>query len=220
MKTEIDPLTLGQQLMKPEGELGRKVGTIMNTTNAGLYKLALSMIPLGGLTDLLEVGFGNGAFFPLYFERAPGLRLSGTDFSEVMCGEAAIRNLKEADAGRLDLRCEDSSCMSFASDTFDWAVSINTVYFWEAPQAHLDEIRRVLKPGGRLLLGYRPRSAMEHLPFAKECFRLFEPGEIQALLKSSGFSIEAEQAHDTERVSADGAIIRSRDICTVGRKTP
>lgn len=216
-KNEISPSTLGQQLMKPSGVLGKKVGVIMNNTNAGLYDLAASMLNPRPGAFLLEIGFGNGLFFPRFFELAPDLRIAGTDFSEVMCRDAAERNHSFVSSGRLDLRCEDSLRMSFEAGTFDWVFGLNTIYFWEDPATHLAEIRRVLKPEGRLLLGYRPKSAMAHLPFAQECFRLFEPAELAALLRDAGFIVEAEQSRDTERISADGAIIRSRDICTVAR---
>lgn len=218
MQEDIDPHTLGQQLMKPTGDLGSKVGMIMNATNTGLYDLAFSVLKPSLGARILEMGFGNGAFFQKYFLLAPGIKVAGNDFSEVMCRDAAQRNQSLVEQGLLDLRCEDSLHMSFAADTFDWAIGLNTIYFWKDPAAQLAEIKRVLCAGGRLLLGYRPKAAMEKLPFAQECFRLYDPAELNALLTQAGFSLEAEEARDTERVSADGTIIRSRDICTVARK--
>jgi SAM-dependent methyltransferase len=218
MKPEIDPKVLGQQLMKPTGDIGKDVGLIMNNTNAALYELAFSLLDLNEATSLLEIGFGNGLFFPRFIALAPHIKLAGTDFSEVMCREAAQRNADLVAAQRLDLRCEDSQKMSFAAGSFDWVLGLNTLYFWEEPHAHLSEIARVLKPKGHLLLGYRPKSAMVRSPFAQECFRLFEPSEIRALLESAGFDVEVEKTKEVQRVSADGKIVSSTDICVVARK--
>lgn len=42
--------------------------------------------------------------------------------------------------------------LSFADDTFDKITTVESFYFWPAPQENLKEVRRVLKPGGTFVL--------------------------------------------------------------------
>ena len=44
--------------------------------------------------------------------------------------------------------------MPFDSDTFDKAIAINSMQVWPDTVSGLGEIRRVLRPGGRIGLGF------------------------------------------------------------------
>ena len=66
---EIYSIELGRQLMKPSGEIGKKVGENMNIANNAIYDLACTMIDFKDNERILEIGFGNGNFFPKYLLR-------------------------------------------------------------------------------------------------------------------------------------------------------
>jgi SAM-dependent methyltransferase len=71
---------------------------------------------------------------------------------------------------------------------FDKALAINTIYFWPNPVADLQELRRVLRSDGRLVLGaLAPWSADGRAVF-QHGFRLYEQFEIENLLASARFT--------------------------------
>ena len=48
--------------------------------------------------------------------------------------------------------------LPFDDNSFDKALAINSMQVWPNVPAGLREIRRVMKPGGRLALGFTPHS--------------------------------------------------------------
>lgn len=74
----------------------------------------------------------------------------------------------------------------------DLVVAVHVLYFWHQPLEELATIRRALRPGGRIALGYQLRLNMPpaaHRNFPKEGHRLYETdAEVSALLEQAGFS--------------------------------
>ncbi len=96
---------------------------------------------------ILEVGIGTGANLPFY--RHAGC-VVGLDESSEMLAAAAAR---AAHAGRcLDLSRASVEGLPFASGAFDTVVSSLVLCSVIDPHRALSEVRRVLRPGGRLLL--------------------------------------------------------------------
>ena len=140
---------LARQLRKPEGPAGIEVARRMNTANEFLYDFTLDEMHVGNHQSILEIGFGNGKFFYKQFNRAEELRITGLDFSEDMIREAKSINQDYLEQGKLVLVKGQSDKMPFQNASFDIIFCINVAYFWNEPQDHLEEIHRVLKPGGR-----------------------------------------------------------------------
>ncbi len=72
--------------------------------------------------------------------------------------------------GKLILQLGSSDKLPFADNSFDKVFCINVVYFWDEPQKHLQEISRVLKPGGKFYATIRTKESMELMPFTKYGF--------------------------------------------------
>ena len=215
---EINPLELGRQLKKPTGEIGLKVGENMNSSNNQIYDFVLSSIDIKDNFNILEIGIGNGKFISKFFDIKPKIHLSAIDFSDIMCSESKNINKGLIEADKLVVKCEDSLDMSFPNDSFDIVVTINTIYFWDKIEYHLQSIKRVLRKGGQLVIGYRPKSVMINLPFAQEVFKLYDSDELQLLVKQNGFNIVKEDKQFTNRKSVDGSEIKSIDICLIVEK--
>ena len=73
-------------------------------------------------------------------------------------------------------------------DRFDAALAVHVVYFWRDPVPELREIRRTLRPGGRLLLGYRPRDERTQAELPASVYAMRTAEEIEALFASCGFA--------------------------------
>lgn len=99
------------------------------------------------------------------------------------------------DASRVRVvRGESSDLSSLPEACFDKACAIDVVYFWSSPVRDLKQIRRVLRPGGRLLLGYvapAPGAAVRAHDIV--CAR----GDVEGWLALAGFvDVTSLTAHD------------------------
>src|SRR5215470_11443277 len=103
--------------------------------------------------DVLEVGVGTGLNFGLYRDVAS---LAGVDPDPYMLERARPR------AAELrfptELHQAGAERMPFEDARFDTAVVTFTLCTIPDPEAALTEVRRVLKPGGRLLFVEHTRS--------------------------------------------------------------
>jgi ubiquinone/menaquinone biosynthesis C-methylase UbiE len=216
--SDINPLELGRQLRKPTGELGLKVGENMNSSNNQIYDFVLSSMNIKDNCKILEIGFGNGKFVSKFFDINPMIHLSAIDFSEIMCSEAKIINKGFINDNKLVVKCEDSMDMSFPNDSFDFVVTINTIYFWDNFDKHLQSIKRVLRNKGKLIIGYRPKNVMINLQFAQDVFKLYNSDDLQILVERNGLKIVKEEKQSINRRSVDGSEIKSTDICLIVEK--
>ncbi|HYR07108.1 MAG TPA: class I SAM-dependent methyltransferase, partial [Longimicrobium sp.] len=152
------------------------------------------------------VGCGTGNLLPLLVPSAGRIDgYVGVDLSPEMLrvargkasGEAGPAGFAAADAERLPLR----------DGSFDTAISASVLHYWDDADAGLVEIRRVLRPGGRLLLldWLRDPLPMRLLNAwmrvtGVDYRRMYDRIELLGALVRAGFRIEAEA-----RGSAGGA---------------
>ncbi|MBI3636333.1 MAG: methyltransferase domain-containing protein [Candidatus Rokubacteria bacterium] len=97
---------------------------------------------------VLEVGIGTGLNLPLY---PPTCRLTGIDLSQEMLDKAVERVENLAMPG-VTLKVMDATSMDFGDDAFDKAVATYTISAVPDPVAVLREMRRVVKPGGVIVI--------------------------------------------------------------------
>ncbi len=143
------------QFGRPRGVLGRLAGWLMALTNRPLNRWAVEVLEVRPGDHILEIGFGPGHLIQLLAERATEGFVAGIDLSEVMVEQAARRNRRTVRQGRVEL-CQGSvSSLPYEDGRFDKVVAVNTFQFWPDPENDLREVRRVLKPGGTLVLGLR-----------------------------------------------------------------
>ncbi len=115
--------------------------------NAGLRGLGLKMLPPREGMDVLDVGCGTGIQLVAYQEA--GCQVSGIDTSQAMLN-VARRRLGE----RADLRLGDAARMPYSDRAFDLVLA-TTVLHAMLPEVRgtvLDEMKRVLRPDGRMLV--------------------------------------------------------------------
>lgn len=97
--------------------------------------------------DVLEVAVGTGLNLSLY---PSGTRLTGVDLSPGMLAQARMRS---AETGRpIELKEADAAALPFDDGGFDTVVSTLAMCAVPDEEAAILEMRRVLRPGGRLLL--------------------------------------------------------------------
>ncbi len=185
--------SLARQLRKPGGRFGKKVGTMMNRANKNLYDFTISIMQPGYYQTLLEIGFGNGKFFQQVLDSAEGLTLAGIDYSKTMLQSAESNNQDLIRSGKLKLFQGNSDQLPFPDESFDKVFCINVAYFWDEPLSHLNEIRRVLKPGGMFYVTVRTEESMQRMPFTKYGFNKISSENWQQHCNKAGFIWEKEE---------------------------
>jgi arsenite methyltransferase len=90
-------------------------------------------------------------------------------------------------AGRAEFHVGTVGSLPSADGAFDKALSVNTVYFWESLDGGAREIGRVLRRGGRVVLGFVPKARMERMNMPADIFTLREPADLAAALTNAGF---------------------------------
>jgi SAM-dependent methyltransferase len=145
---------------------------------------------------VLEIGAGTGLNFPLY--AAGPERVVALDPSPALLRRAARR--RAAAAVPVSLLRAAGERLPFADAVFDTVVTTWTLCSIADPDAALREMRRVLKPGGRLLfvehgLAPEPRVAAWQRRLTP-CWRAISGGcrldrPIDELIRAAGFGIAA-----------------------------
>ncbi|HZZ26908.1 MAG TPA: methyltransferase domain-containing protein [Pirellulales bacterium] len=156
---------------------------------------------------LLDVGCGNGGFLAL-LQSAPApanssppqnRKLAGADLSPEMI-KVARQRLGES----VDLQVADSEHLPWESGTFDCLTCNFSFHHYPQPQAVLLEMRRVLKPGGHVLIADpwfpAPLQWLANLIVRFSHLgdvRMYSLNELRTLLAAAGLQVVRAEHHGT-----------------------
>lgn len=182
------PEFIARQARCPTGILGQLLARIMATETARENKTALELLELQPRDHVLDVGCGHGRTLTHAARAVPEGFVAGVDVSERMVRMATRHNSELVRSGRVEVRRAESGRIPFPDGRFDKVCGVHVLYFWSDPEAYLREIRRVMKPGARLVLGFRSSDdtrAVADLPAS--VYRFYRRDEVIALLGAAGF---------------------------------
>ncbi len=180
---------MAKQFGRPRGWFGRRfMGKVLNHGNKSMLDAAVEGLQPKEGEQIIDVGFGGGYALDRVRERVAPARPVGVEISLPM-----IEAGRERWGDAVELHRADVTAMPFAEAVADAVLSVNTIYFWPEPHAALREIRRVLKPGGRLVLGVRRKSIMCLSPLTWFGFRLYSVRQVEELLRGAGFSVQVRE---------------------------
>lgn len=102
---------------------------------------------------ILEVGCGVGAQSEILLRRFPNIKLSGIDLNEKQIN-AAKKNLESLDFAkeRYDIQKMDAQNLEFDSNKFDGAFLCWVLEHIPNPIQVINEVRRVVRPGGKIYI--------------------------------------------------------------------
>jgi ubiquinone/menaquinone biosynthesis C-methylase UbiE len=205
----------GTQLGNPRGLLGRVIGRVIFAKgNASINTWIVQLLTIQPTDRILEVGCGPGLAIQGFAARATQGLVAGIDASPVMVQEARKRNAAAIEAGYVEIQQGNASMLPYTDASFDTVIAIHVIYFWSDPVATLQELCRVLRPGGLVAIGFRIK---EHMPrstqkaFAQSGATTYPVAEdVVALLAAAGFNRIRMEVQST---SGD-----SSGCCVLGQK--
>ena len=109
---------------------------------------ALKLLDIRPDERILEVGIGTGLNLSLY---PLDCRLTGIDLSDKML-EKAQAKIEELGLDNVTLKVMDASALDFADNQFDRALATYVISAVPDPLGVLREMRRVVKPGGAIVI--------------------------------------------------------------------
>ena len=179
---------LGDQYQCPTGPRGTLVAAMMNQQHAKLTLWGLSKITVGPEFVILDVGCGGGKTMGKLAKMAPQGKVFGLDYSLDMVKFSKKTNKTLVGKSRVEIIQGSVEKIGFREDFFDLVTACETYYFWKKFPDALKEIKRVLKPGGKLLLVNELKYRATPAKVIKETHvKLFSLEEIRRTLQTIGF---------------------------------
>ena len=132
---------------------GRSRGSLAEM-EASMQKLTdelLSFAPVRDGISMLDVGSGLGGTLRTVDGRHNDLRLFGLDQDDRLV-EMARRNVPGSGTNRVEIQQGCATQLPFEDSSMDVITAVECIFHFPSRAAFLAEARRVLKPGGRLVL--------------------------------------------------------------------
>ena len=199
-----------KQCRKPTGIFGRFMARSMNYGHRKGTRWGLSHVSVNKDDTILDVGCGGGKTVNTLAKMATQGKVYGIDYSEDCVKVASKINKKLIVAGRVEILHTSVESLPFPPGFFDLVTAVETYYFWPDLIKNLEEIRRVLKPGGSVIL---INEAYRHDRFEKRNakwarmgdFSYHLPEEFREFLRDAGYSsIQIDVLEDKNWITAIG----------------
>jgi len=140
------------QCRKPNGLLGRAILASMNVAHSGLTDWGLGKVSIHESDTMLDVGCGGGRTVKKLAAMTPNGKVFGVDYSAASVAASRRTNASEIASGRVRIEQASVAALPFPDRTFDVVTAVETHYYWPDLPANLSEVRRVLKPGGSVVV--------------------------------------------------------------------
>jgi ubiquinone/menaquinone biosynthesis C-methylase UbiE/DNA-binding transcriptional ArsR family regulator len=165
----------------------------------------LDLLPPGDLGHALDIGTGTGRLLELLAPRiASGL---GVDASRTMLALARVR-LASQDFAHCAVRLADMYALPLPGESFNLVFLQMVLHYAEDPAAAMEEARRVVAPGGRLIVVDLAQHGRAALLEQMAHRRLgFSDAAMEALMNGAGLAA-GQPVSVTEPAAEDGLCVR------------
>lgn len=145
---------IDSQYENPRGIVGTYIGEKMVRQHRVEVDWTIEQIQIQPNDRILDVGCGAGDALAQMLRGYNHVHVTGLDRSPTIVRSALRRNRTDVQAGRANVVEGNLGTLPFPDVQFDRVFSIHTLYFWDDVPAVLDEIERVLAPGGLFVITY------------------------------------------------------------------
>lgn len=183
--------------MPGDGAWGVVSLLMMNRVNRGLSRWLIRRVMGlgGGREDILDVGCGGGRHMADLVQRTWG-RVCGVDPSGAAVRMARWVNRFGIALGREAVEQGGVEALPFGDGQFDMVTALESVYFWPSVPLGLLEVRRVLRPGGKVFIC---NSATERQGAARlrgeVLMPVYTPLQLEEQLREVGFDAVERHRH-------------------------
>ena len=175
------------QCARPEGALGRVMLSFMNYTHAPLTNWGLKLVDVQDGWTMLDVGCGGGFTIRRLLKRSKDAQVYGIDISEESVAKAKKVNAELLDK-QVFITQGSAEKLPYEDKKFDLVTAVETVYFWPNLPDCLQEVRRVLKPGGKIAILVEVVDSDSKWTSVVEGMTAYSPEDLKKLLDDAGFT--------------------------------
>jgi len=180
---------LARQLGHPSGLRGRVVGRALNRVNQALVAGSVETACVRAGDACADIGFGGGVGLRALLDACgPDGQVHGVDVSTTMVDRARSVFAGDCAAGRLEVSVGSLVDLPLADAALDRAITTNTLYFLDDVEPAFREFTRVLRPGGRVVVGVGDPDQMSRLPVTAHGFHLRPVEQLLESMKAAGLS--------------------------------
>ena len=170
----------------PQGRIGRVMLRFMNFCHAPLTNWGLSHVTFQDGWTMLDIGCGGGATLKRLLKRSKDCQVYGVDISE-----ESVAKARKVNADLLDkwVFVEQGSAakLPYSNNKFDLVTAVETVYFWPNLPDCLQEVRRVMKSGGRFAIMVEAVDNDSKWADLCEGMTIYTPEQLKQMLDDAGF---------------------------------
>ena len=174
------------QCARPEGSLGRAMLCFMNYTHAPLTNWGLKLVNVQDGWTMLDVGCGGGFTIRRLLKRSKDAQVYGIDISEESVTKARKVNAEVLDK-QVYVTQGSAELLPYNDEMFDLVTAVETVYFWPNLPDCLQEVRRVLKPGGKFAIMVEVVDSDSKWTSIVDGMTAYTPEQLKTLLDDAGF---------------------------------
>ena len=171
----------------PQGRMGRAMLKFMNLCHAPLTNWGLKLVDVQDGWTMLDIGCGGGATLQRLLKRSQDAHVYGIDISE-----ESVAKAKKVNADVLDKQvfiCQGSAeKLPYEDGKFDLVTAVETVYFWPNLPDCMQEVHRVLKPGGKFAILVEVVDSDSKWTSIVEGMTAYSPEDLKKLLDDAGFT--------------------------------
>jgi ubiquinone/menaquinone biosynthesis C-methylase UbiE len=124
----------------------------MNMTHSGVTDWGLTHVQIQENFWILDVGCGGGRTIEKLAALAPRGMVCGVDYAKGSVAASRAKNAELIQAGRVEVKEGSISALPYPENKFDLVTAVETQYYWPDLVKDMQEVLRVLKPGGTLIV--------------------------------------------------------------------
>lgn len=201
-----------RQVRKPDRWAGRFFVWIMNLSHSGVTDWGLGHVRIERNFTILDVGCGGGQTIQKLAALAADGKVYGVDYASGSVAASRSKNAELIRAGRVEIQLASVSQLPYADNTFDLVTAVETQYYWPDLVHDMQEVLRVLKPGGTLTVVLEVYKRAGHNVMERQ---------VMKLLKSADMGVDEQRELFQAAGYADVQIFEERQrgwLCATGKK--